>query len=155
MRLFLPRPAFITQLDNYQEGCLRSDIYAGLAIAAVGLPSTIAYPAIAGLPPESGFYASITPLIAYALFGPSRQLIVGPDVATMTMLAAVLPQCLPRQAVSFGSGARAMLERAGVIDKIGRTMIFEGMEDALLAFEPWCCRLGPDFRDNCSESNQE
>src|SRR5262249_1852412 len=62
----------------------------GLAIAAVGLPSAIAYPAIAGLPPETGIYASIWPLIAYALFGPSRQLIVGPDAATMTVLAAVL-----------------------------------------------------------------
>ncbi|KSV62704.1 hypothetical protein N185_09820 [Sinorhizobium sp. GW3] len=69
---------------------MRSDISAGVAIAAVGLPSAIAYPAIAGLPPETGLYASITPLVAYALFGPSRQLIVGPDAATMTVLAAVL-----------------------------------------------------------------
>jgi sulfate permease, SulP family len=95
MRLSLSRPAFIAQLDNYQEGWLRSDISAGLAIAAVGLPSAIAYPAIAGLPPESGFYASITPLIVYALFGPSRQLIVGPDVATTTLLAAVLTAVFP------------------------------------------------------------
>lgn len=90
MRLSLPRPALFENLGSYQVGWLRSDISAGLAIAAVGLPSAIAYPAIATLPPETGLYASITPLVAYALFGPSRQLIVGPDAATMTILAAVL-----------------------------------------------------------------
>ncbi|MDQ0562688.1 polyphosphate kinase 2 [Rhizobium mesoamericanum] len=69
---------------------LPGDISAGLAIAAVGLPSATAYPAIAGLPPQTGLYASIAPLVAYAVFGPSRQLIVGPDAATMTVVAAVL-----------------------------------------------------------------
>jgi high affinity sulfate transporter 1 len=65
---------------------------AGLAIAAVALPIGIAYPAIAGLPPVVGLYASILPLIGYAIFGSSRQLIVGPDAATLTILAASLSQ---------------------------------------------------------------
>ncbi|CAN7489021.1 SulP family inorganic anion transporter [Rhizobium sp. LjRoot258] len=56
----------------------------------MGLPSAIAYPAIAGLPPETGIYASIVAPIAYAIFGPSRLLIVGPDAATMTVLAAAM-----------------------------------------------------------------
>ena len=81
---------FLASLQAYRPDWLRSDFSAGLAIAAVGLPSAIAYPAIAGLPPETGFYASIAPLVAYAVFGPSRQLIVGPDAATMTVLAAAL-----------------------------------------------------------------
>ncbi|RUM95775.1 SulP family inorganic anion transporter [Pseudaminobacter arsenicus] len=80
----------LTSLAGYQASWLRNDVSAGFAIAAVGLPSAIAYPAIAGLPPETGIYASISPLVAYALFGPSRQLIVGPDAATMTVLAAAL-----------------------------------------------------------------
>ncbi|MGF6258665.1 SulP family inorganic anion transporter [Ensifer sp. LBL] len=88
--LNLPRLPLLDNLKGYQGSWLRNDISAGVAIAAVGLPSAIAYPAIAGLPPETGLYASITPLVAYALFGPSRQLIVGPDAATMTVLAAVL-----------------------------------------------------------------
>lgn len=77
-------------MSGYRPSWLRDDVAAGLAVAAVGLPSAIAYPAIAGLPPETGIYASIAPLVAYAAFGPSRQLIVGPDAATMTVLAAVL-----------------------------------------------------------------
>jgi high affinity sulfate transporter 1 len=88
------KPAFgfpiLTSLGGYQLDWVRSDVSAGLAVAAVSLPTAIAYPAIAGLPPETGIYASIAPLVGYAFFGPSRQLIVGPDAATMTVLAAVL-----------------------------------------------------------------
>jgi high affinity sulfate transporter 1 len=65
---------------------------AGLAIAAVALPIGVAYPAIAGLPPEVGLYASILSLLGYAIFGSSRQLIVGPDAATLTILGASLSQ---------------------------------------------------------------
>lgn len=88
------RPAFglpfLASLEGYRPDWIRSDISSGLAVAAVSLPTAIAYPAIAGLPPETGIYASIAPLVGYALFGPSRQLVVGPDAATMTVLAAVL-----------------------------------------------------------------
>ena len=80
----------LASLAGYRPGWIRGDVAAGLAIAAVGLPTAIAYPAIAGLPPETGLYASIAPLVAYAVFGPSRQLIVGPDAATITVMAAVL-----------------------------------------------------------------
>ncbi|WP_457587104.1 SulP family inorganic anion transporter [Ensifer canadensis] len=73
---------------GFRAAWLPSDISAGLAIAAVGLPSAIAYPAIAGLPPETGLYASIAAPVAYAVFGPSHRMIVGPDAGTMTVLAA-------------------------------------------------------------------
>jgi len=87
--LALKFPLF-TSLSGYQPSWVRYDVAAGLAVAAVGLPSAIAYPAIAGLPPETGIYASIAPLVAYAFFGPSKKLIVGPDAAIMTVLAAAL-----------------------------------------------------------------
>ncbi|KRE00659.1 sulfate transporter [Bosea sp. Root670] len=77
-------------MRTYRLEWLRFDVTAGLAVAAVAIPSAIAYPAIAGLPAEAGLYASILPLVGYALFGPSRKLIVGPDAATMTVLAAAL-----------------------------------------------------------------
>src|SRR5687768_10869022 len=90
----LPRLPLLSNLAGYRAKWLRNDVSAGLAIAAVGLPGAIAYPAIAGLPPETGLYASVTPLAAYALFGPSRRLVVGPDAPTMTVLAAVLTTVL-------------------------------------------------------------
>jgi sulfate permease, SulP family len=84
VRLPIPRG-----LRDYNLSFL-PDVAAGLAVAAVAIPSAIAYPAIAGLPPEVGIYSSILPLLGYAFFGPSRYLMVGPDAATMTVLAAVL-----------------------------------------------------------------
>lgn len=88
------RGRLVPSLRGYRMSDLPRDLLAGLAIAAVGLPSAIAYPAIAGLPPETGLYASIAPLVAYALIGPSRRLVVGPDAATMTVLAAVMAPIL-------------------------------------------------------------
>src|SRR4051812_48310186 len=80
----------LDQLRSYQAAWLKSDLAAGLSVAAVSLPSAIAYPTIAGLPTEVGFYATIFGLIGYALFGASRQLMVGPDTATCIVLAGVL-----------------------------------------------------------------
>lgn len=80
----------VTLLRGYRRDWLSSDCAAGLSVAAVSLPSAIAYPAIAGLPTEVGFFSAILAMVGYAIFGPSRQLIVGPDAATCIMLAGVL-----------------------------------------------------------------
>jgi high affinity sulfate transporter 1 len=89
-------------LAGFNRDWLRSDIPAGLSIAAVGLPSAIAYPAIAGLPPETGIYASIVGPIAYAIFGPSRLLVIGPDAATMTVLAAAMAAIIAAEPAAAG-----------------------------------------------------
>lgn len=98
-------------MAGYRGDWLRSDVTAGLAVAAVAIPSAIAYPAIAGLPAEVGLYSSILPLIGYALFGPSRKLMVGPDAATMTVLAAALAN-MPLVAPADRVAAAAMLALA-------------------------------------------
>src|SRR5690242_2122229 len=85
----------VDQFRGYRPDWLRSDLAAGLSVAAVSLPSAIAYPAIAGLPIEVGLFATIFSLVGYALFGPSRQLMVGPDTATCIMLAGVLSTLAP------------------------------------------------------------
>ncbi len=61
---------------------------AGLSVAAVAIPVGVAYAQLAGFKPVVGLYASILPLGAYALFGISPQLIVGPDAATCAMTEA-------------------------------------------------------------------
>jgi high affinity sulfate transporter 1 len=80
----------IDNLSHYQIAWLPSDIAAGLSVAAVALPVGIAYADLAGVPAVIGMYAAIFPLFAYALFGSSRQLMVGPDAATCMMMAAAL-----------------------------------------------------------------
>src|SRR5690349_13866163 len=80
----------LDQLRTYEPAWLKSDVAAGLSVAAVSLPSAIAYPAIAGLPTEVGIYATVFSLVGYALLGASRKLMIGPDTATCIMLASVL-----------------------------------------------------------------
>ena len=80
----------LASLLNYDRSWFRSDFAAGLSVAAVALPVGIAYAELARVPPEIGIYAAIFPLFAYALFGSSRQLIVGPDAATCILVAASL-----------------------------------------------------------------
>lgn len=109
----------LAKLRGYQPEWLRHDLSAGLAVAAVGLPSAIAYPAIAGLPPEMGIYSSIVPLVAYALFGSSRFLIVGPDAGTMIVLAAVLVTLAPASGAEAVTLAAAIAVIVGVLCFLG------------------------------------
>jgi high affinity sulfate transporter 1 len=67
-----------------------ADLLAGVAVAAVEIPTALAYAELAGFPPVVGLYASILPLVAYAIIGSSPQLIVGPDAATCALVAASL-----------------------------------------------------------------
>ena len=68
----------------------RHDLLAGLSVAAVALPVAVAYAQLAGFDPVVGLYSSILPLVAYAIFGTSRQLIVNPDAAVCAMVAAAV-----------------------------------------------------------------
>src|SRR3954468_10260161 len=84
------RPASVTHgllpilhwLPAYRREWLLPDVLAGLALWAVMVPEAMAYAGIVGVPPIMGLYTIVPPLIAYALFGTSRQLVVGPDTAT-------------------------------------------------------------------------
>ena len=80
----------LVPLLQYHRGDFRHDALAGLSVAAVALPVGIAYAEIAGAPAVQGIYCALLPLLAYALFGSSRQLIIGPDAATCLMVAAAL-----------------------------------------------------------------
>jgi MFS superfamily sulfate permease-like transporter len=81
----------LTSLLSYQRLDLPGDLRAGLSVAAVALPVGVAYAQLAGFNPAVGLYSSILPLLAYAIFGTSRQLIIGPDAATCALVAAVAP----------------------------------------------------------------
>src|SRR5246127_2379157 len=79
------RHRFLPVLDwipGYRREWLLSDVLAGLAVWAVMIPEGMAYAGIVGVPPIMGLYTIVPPLIAYALLGTSRLLVVGPDTAT-------------------------------------------------------------------------
>ena len=84
LRRFVP---LLQQLSEYDRRQLRGDLSAGLTVGVMLIPQGMAYALIAGLPPIYGLYASLVPLIVYAVFGSSRQLAVGP-VAMVSLLVA-------------------------------------------------------------------
>jgi high affinity sulfate transporter 1 len=77
-------------LRNYGRNALRPDLIAGLTVAALAIPSGMAYAEVAGLPPVAGLYALLLPVVAYALFGSSRQLVVGPEAALALLVASIV-----------------------------------------------------------------
>ena len=66
-------------LLGYRAAWLPRDLVAGLVLTALLVPAGMGYTEASGLPPINGLYATIIPLLAYALFGPSRILVLGPD----------------------------------------------------------------------------
>ncbi len=75
---------------RYQQSWLRGDLVAGLVLAALLVPQGMAYAELAGLPAVHGLYATLVPLLAYAILGPSRILVLGPDSAVAPVVAAAI-----------------------------------------------------------------
>ncbi|MDV6626955.1 SulP family inorganic anion transporter [Pseudomonas aeruginosa] len=89
----MPLARWVPGLDSllhYRRAWFRPDVQAGLSVAAIQIPTAIAYAQIAGFPPQVGLYACILLMLIYALIGSSRQLMVGPDAATAAMVAAAI-----------------------------------------------------------------
>ena len=82
-------PGLIT-LRQYQRSWLRHDVVAGLVMTTMLVPVGIAYAQASGVPGITGLYATIVPLVAYAIFGPSRILVLGPDSALAALILAVV-----------------------------------------------------------------
>jgi len=92
----------LLMLRQYQTGWLPHDIVAGTVLATMLVPVGIAYAVASGLPGIYGLYATIVPLLAYALFGPSRIMVLGPD---SSLAAVILGVVYP---LSHGDPARAV-----------------------------------------------
>jgi hypothetical protein len=93
-------------LRTYRRGWLATDIGAGIVLAAILVPTGMGYAAAAGLPVIYGLYATMVPLVAYAIFGPSPILVLGPDSALAALIAAtILPLAAgdPDRAVAYAA----------------------------------------------------
>ncbi|GAB3309054.1 sulfate permease [Geodermatophilus aquaeductus] len=101
-------PPGVRELRGYRRSWLGRDLAAGAVLTALLVPQGMAYAELAGLPAITGLYTSITCLLAYAVFGPSRILVLGPDSSLGPMIAAtVLPLVAaggdPERAVALAS----------------------------------------------------
>ncbi|EJN34152.1 high affinity sulfate transporter 1 [Pseudomonas sp. GM84] len=117
-----PRPRFdwkrwfpgLATLLHYQAAWLPKDIAAGLVLTTMLVPVGIAYAEASGVPGIYGLYATIIPLLAYALFGPSRILVLGPDSALAAPILAVVVQYAasdPQRAIAI-AGMMALVAGA-------------------------------------------
>jgi high affinity sulfate transporter 1 len=102
---FVPGWAMVS---SYQRRWLAKDIVAGLVLSALLVPQGMAYAQLAGLPPITGLYTSILCLLGYAVFGPSRVLVLGPDSALGPMIAATVTPLIvaggdPAEAIALAS----------------------------------------------------
>ena len=85
-RLDWPFPVF-GSLDGYRWEWLPRDLTAGLLIVALAIPLSMGMAEVAGMPPVAGPYTCVLPLVAYALFGSSPQLVVALDASTAALVA--------------------------------------------------------------------
>ncbi|WP_069267117.1 SulP family inorganic anion transporter [Paraburkholderia nodosa] len=86
----LPHLPFLQGLLPFNAAQLPHDIIAGITLAALGIPEVMGYTKIAGTPTVTGLYTILLPLVAFAVFGASRQLVVAADSATAAILAGTL-----------------------------------------------------------------
>ena len=111
------RIPIFTWLPAYQRTQLRPDLTAGMVLAALAVPQSLGYAAIAGVPVQVGLYAVPVALVAYAIFGSSRQLVLGP-VSTVSVLSGSLVAALEPVDVS-----QAVLYTAAVAVAAGIVLI--------------------------------
>lgn len=90
---------------TYDGGTLTSDLLAAVIVTIMLIPQSLAYAMLAGLPPEVGLYASILPLVAYALFGTSRTLAVGPVAVVSLMTASAIGQIAVEGTIDYATAA--------------------------------------------------
>lgn len=95
-------------LTEYNKRLFSNDLVAAIVVTILLVPQSLAYALLAGLPPKVGIYASITPLLAYAVLGSSRQLNVGPTAVISLMTASTIAE-LPEELRVIGAAALALM----------------------------------------------
>jgi high affinity sulfate transporter 1 len=112
-------------VSSYRRQWLLKDVIAGVVLTTLLVPQGMAYAELAGLPPITGLYTSILCLLGYAVFGPSRILVLGPDSSLGPMIAAtILPLIAakgdPKRAVALASVLALMVAAIMIVAAVGK-----------------------------------
>ena len=100
---------------GYDRATLSSDLVAAVIVTVMLIPQSLAYAALAGLPPQVGLYASIAPLLLYALFGSSRVLAVGPVAVVSLMTATAIGELAQAGSPAYGALAITLAFLSGAM----------------------------------------
>ncbi|MBN2205719.1 MAG: SulP family inorganic anion transporter [Thermoleophilia bacterium] len=117
----LARLPILTSLRGYERSWLSRDLTAGVLIVALAIPLSMGMAELAGMPPVAGLYSCILPLVAYAFFGSSRQLVVALDASTAAMLAAAVA------ALAGGDPLRYAALAGGLTLLVGAVLLVAGI----------------------------
>ena len=111
----VPTVSVLRWLPTYERRWLGKDVAAAVAVWAVLIPEGMAYGTLAGLPPQTGLYAALAPLLAYALLGTCRQITVGPSSAVAVMSAAAVAPIAAGDPAQFAAYSAVLALVVGII----------------------------------------
>lgn len=104
----------IPTLRNYKREDFSHDLIAGLIVGMVTIPQAVAYAFLAGVPPQAGLYACLVPMILYAIFGSSKQMVVGPVAVAALMVAATVSEYAPKYSDEYLSITTIICLQSGI-----------------------------------------
>ena len=88
-------------IGSYRRSDFGHDVMAGLIVGMVTIPQAVAYALLAGVPPQSGLYACLLPMVIYTVFGSSKQLVVGPVAVAALLVTATVSELAPRYSEAY------------------------------------------------------
>lgn len=120
-------------IRNYQKAWLRDDLVAALVLTALLVPQGMAYAELAGLPAVTGLYTTVTALLGYAIFGPSRILVLGPDSSLAPLIAAIIAPLVVGDSTAEAVALAGMLAVLAGLIEIGAGLVRLGTVTDLLS----------------------
>lgn len=111
---------FARSLAGYSRDRLRTDTLAGVTVAALALPSAMAYAELAGAPVSAGLYALLLPVVAYAVFGSAPRVVIGPEGAVALLVATALGPLAVAGSVEYAALAAMLAVMVGAVFFIAR-----------------------------------
>ncbi|MEM7078203.1 MAG: SulP family inorganic anion transporter [Pseudomonadota bacterium] len=118
-------------LQHYQRRDLAPDITAGIVVGMVTIPQAVAYAFLAGVPPQSGLYACLLPMLLYAVFGSSRHLVVGPVAVAALMVTAAVSEHSPKYSDAYLGITTVICLQTGIIMLLMRLTRMGGLINLL------------------------
>jgi len=112
----------VDSMKGYSRGKVRVDALAGLTVAALALPSSMAYAELAGLPVTAGLYALLLPVLAYALLGSGLRVVIGPEGAVALLVASALAPLAATGSAQYATLAAALAIAVGAVFLLARLL---------------------------------
>jgi SulP family sulfate permease len=111
---------FARSLSTYSRVSLRTDVVAGVTVAALALPSAMAYAQLAGVPVSAGLYALLLPVLAYAVFGSAPRVVVGPEGTVSLLIATVVAPLAAGAGAQYAALAAMLAVMVGLVFLVAR-----------------------------------